>query len=67
MNSKGLHHKEEHSLPCIKFPFVVIVLLVITLDIKLQIAECMEEMFKQEMFMCPPTILNVTNAKTMDT
>jgi hypothetical protein len=35
MNSEGLHHKEDHSLPGIKVSFMVIVLLVITLDIKL--------------------------------
>jgi hypothetical protein len=62
MNSKGLHHKEDHFLQGIKVSFLVIVLLVITLDINLYIAECMEEMF-----MWPHTILNVTNATTMDT
>jgi hypothetical protein len=67
MNSEGLHHKEDHLLPGIKVSFWVIVLHVINLDIKLWIAEHMEEMFKQEMLMCPPTILNVTNATTMDT
>jgi hypothetical protein len=35
MNSEGIHHKEDHSLPGIKASFMVIVLLVITLDIKL--------------------------------
>jgi hypothetical protein len=34
-NSEGLHHKEDHSLPGIKVYFMVIVLLVLTLDIKL--------------------------------
>jgi hypothetical protein len=35
MSSEGLHHKEDHSLPGIKVSFMVIVLLVLTLDIKL--------------------------------
>jgi hypothetical protein len=35
MNSQGLHHKEDHSLPGIKFYFMVIVLVAITLDINL--------------------------------
>jgi len=35
MNSKGLHHKEYHSFPGMKVSFMVIVLLVLTLDIKL--------------------------------
>jgi len=34
-NSKGLHHKEDHSLPGIKIYFWVIVLHVLTMDIKL--------------------------------
>jgi hypothetical protein len=34
-NSEGLHHKEDHSLPGIKIYFWVIVLHVLTLDIKL--------------------------------
>jgi hypothetical protein len=51
MNSEGLHHKEDHSLPGMKVSFMVIVLFVLTLDIKLQIAELMEEMVKQEMHM----------------
>jgi hypothetical protein len=45
---------------------MVIVLLVITLDIKVYIAELMEEMVKQEMFMWPQTILNVTISTSMD-
>jgi hypothetical protein len=51
MNSEGLHHKEDHSLPSMKVYFMVIVLFVLTLDIKLQIAELMEEMVKKEMHM----------------
>jgi hypothetical protein len=35
MNSEGLHDKEDHLLLGIKVYFMVIVLLVITLDIKL--------------------------------
>jgi hypothetical protein len=66
MNSKGIHHKEDHRLPGIKVSFMVIVLLVINLDIKLYIVDNMEEMSKKEMFMRPLTILNVTNATTMD-
>jgi hypothetical protein len=33
--SKGLHHKEDHSLPGMKISFWVIVFHVLTLDIKL--------------------------------
>jgi hypothetical protein len=67
MNLEGLHHKEDHLLPGIKVCFWVIILHVINLDIKLWIAERMEEMFKQEILMCPLKILNVTNATTMET
>jgi hypothetical protein len=35
MDSEGLYHKDDHLLPGIKFYFMVIILLVITLDIKL--------------------------------
>ena len=35
MNSEGLQHKEDHSLMSIKVYFMVIVLFLITLDIKL--------------------------------
>jgi hypothetical protein len=35
MNSKGLQHKEDHSLPGIKICFMVLFLFVITLEIKL--------------------------------
>jgi hypothetical protein len=57
INLEGIHHKENQWLPCIIF-FWVIVLLVIALDIKLWIAEHMEEMFRKEMPMRPTTILN---------
>jgi hypothetical protein len=53
MNSEGLHHKEDHWLPGINASFSVIVVLVINLDIKLQIAECMKEMFKKEILCAP--------------
>jgi hypothetical protein len=66
MNLEELHHKEDHSLPGNKVSFMVIVLLVITLGINLWIAKCMKEMFKQEMIMWLPMILNVTNATIMD-
>jgi hypothetical protein len=36
-NLKGLHHKEDHSLPGIQIYFMVIVFIVLTLDIRLQI------------------------------
>jgi hypothetical protein len=67
MSSEGLHHKEDHSLPGMKVYFMVNVLLVLTLDIKLYIAELMEEIFKEEMLMWFHTILNVTNVITMGT
>jgi hypothetical protein len=67
MNSKVLHHKEDHFLPGIKVSFWVIVLHVIILDINMWISKRMEEMFKQYILMFPPTILNATNATTMDT
>ena len=46
-NLEGLRHKEDHTLPGMKNYFMVIVFIVLTLDIKLQIARLMEEMFKQ--------------------
>jgi hypothetical protein len=66
MNLEELRHKEDHSLSGMKFYFMVIVLFVLTLDIKLHIAELMEEMVKKEMHMRLHIILNVTNAITMD-
>jgi hypothetical protein len=47
-NLEVLHHKKDHSLRGIKIYFMVIVLFVLTLDIRLYIAEHMEEMFIQE-------------------
>ena len=44
---------------------MVIVFIVLTLDIKLQIAGLMKEMFKQEMLIWSHRILNATNATTM--
>jgi hypothetical protein len=66
-NSEGLHHKEDHSLPGMKIYFMVIIFIVLTLDIRLQIAGLMKEMFKQENIMWPHMTLNVTSAITMDT
>jgi hypothetical protein len=37
-NSKGLCHREDHSLRGMKIYFMVIVFIVLTLDIRLQIA-----------------------------
>jgi hypothetical protein len=37
-NSKGLRHKENHSLSGMQNYFMVIVFIVLTLDIRLQIA-----------------------------
>jgi hypothetical protein len=36
-NSKGLRHKEDHSLPGMKIYFMVIIFIVLNLDIRLQI------------------------------
>jgi hypothetical protein len=47
MNSEGLHDKEEHSVAGMKVSFMVIVLLALALDLKLQIVDLMEEMVKQ--------------------
>ena len=66
-NSKGLHHKEDHSLPGMKLYFMVIVFIVLTLDIRLQIVGIIKEMFKQEVHMWPHATFNVTNVITMDT
>jgi len=67
INSKGLHHKEDHSLPCMQICFMVIVFIVLIFDIRLQIAGIIKEMFKKEMPMWPHITLNVTNFITMDT
>ena len=62
-NSEGIHHKEDHSLPGMQIYFMVIVFIVLTLDIRLQIAGIIKEMFKQTV----PITLSVTNVITMDT
>ena len=59
-NSEGLHHKEDHSLPDMQISFMVIIFIVLILDIRLQIAAIIKEMFKQEMPMWPHVTLNVT-------
>jgi hypothetical protein len=46
-NSEGLRHKEDHSLPGMQIYFMVIVFIVLTLDIRLQIARIIKEMFKK--------------------
>jgi hypothetical protein len=46
-NSKGLHHKEYHSLPGMQIYFMVVVFIVLILDIRLQIARIIKEMFKK--------------------
>jgi hypothetical protein len=66
-NSEGLHHKEDHSRPGLKISFMVIVFIVLILDIRLQIAGIIKEMFKQEMPMWLHVTLSVTNVITMDT
>jgi hypothetical protein len=66
-NSKGLHHKEHHSLQGMQIYFMVIVLIVLILDIRLQIVGIIKEMFKQKMTMWPHVTLNVTNVITTDT
>jgi hypothetical protein len=66
-NSEGPHHKEDHSLSGMKIYFMVILFIVLTLDIRLQIAGIIKEMFKKEMSMWSHITLNVTNVITMDT
>jgi hypothetical protein len=66
-NSEGLRHKEDHSLPGMKIYFMVIVFIVLTLDIRLQIAGIIKEMFKQTVPMWSHVTLSVTNVITMDT
>jgi hypothetical protein len=63
MNSEGIHHKKDHSLPGIKISFMVIVLIVLNLDIRLKIAKHMEEVI----LMWPQITLNVTNSTIMVT
>jgi hypothetical protein len=66
-NSKGIHYKEDHSLPCMQISFMVIVFIVLILDIRVQIAGIIKEMFKKEVPMWLHVTLNVTNFITMDT
>jgi hypothetical protein len=66
-NSEGLRHKEDHSLPGMKIYFMVIVFIVLTLDIRLQIAWIIKEMFKKTVPMWSHVTLSVTNVITMDT
>jgi hypothetical protein len=66
-NSKGLRHKEDHSLPGMQIYCMVIVFIVLTLDIRLQIVGIIKEMFKQEVPMWSHVTLSVTNVITMDT
>jgi hypothetical protein len=66
-NLEGLRHKEDHSLPGMKIDFMVIVFIVLTLDIRLQIAGIIKEMFKQIVLMWSHITLSVTNVITMDT
>jgi hypothetical protein len=66
-NSEGLCHNEDHSLPGMKIYFMVIVFIVLTLDIRLQIAGIIKEMFKKTVPMWLHVTLSVTNVITMDT
>jgi hypothetical protein len=59
--------QRRYSLPGMQISFMVIVFIVLNLDIRLQIAGIIKEMFKQEMPMWPHVTLNVTNVITMDT
>jgi hypothetical protein len=47
--------------------FMVVVFIVLILDIRLQIAGIIKEMFMQEIPMWPHVTLNDTNVITMDT
>ena len=66
-NSEGLRHKEDHSLLGMKIYFMVIFFIVLTLDIRLQIARIIKEMFKQTVPMWSHITLSVINVITMDT
>jgi hypothetical protein len=46
---EGLRNKEDYSLPGMQIYFMVIVFIVLILDIRLQIAGIIKEIFKQEM------------------
>jgi hypothetical protein len=66
-SSEGLRHKEYHLLIGMEIYFIVIVFIVLILDIRLQIAGIIKEMFKQEVPMWLHVTLSVTNFITMDT
>jgi hypothetical protein len=66
-NSKGPCHEEYHSLSGMQIYFMVIVFIVLSLDIRLQIAGIIKEMFKQEVPMWSHVTLSVTNVVTRDT
>jgi hypothetical protein len=66
-NSDGLRHKEVNSLLGMQIYFMVIVFIILTLDIRLQIAGIIKKMFKQEVPMWLHVTLSVTNVITMDT
>jgi hypothetical protein len=66
-NSEGLCHKEDHSLPSMQIYFMVNVFIVLTLDIRLQIARIIKEMSKREVPMWSHVTLSVTNFITRDT
>jgi hypothetical protein len=66
-NSKGMRHKGDHSLLGMQIYFMVIVFIVLTLDIRLQIAGSIKEMVKQDVPMWLHVTLSVTNVITMDT
>jgi hypothetical protein len=66
-NLEGLYHKEDHSLPGMQIYFMVIVFIVLILDIRLQIARIIKEMFKKEVHMWPHVTLNVKNVITINT
>jgi hypothetical protein len=66
-NSEGIQNKEDYSLLGMEISFMAILFVVLTLEIRLQIAGLMKEIFKQENFIWPHMTLNVTSAITMDT
>jgi hypothetical protein len=45
INLEGLHHKKYHSLQGMQISFMFIVFIVLTLDIRLQIAGIIKEIF----------------------
>jgi hypothetical protein len=66
-NSKGLHHKEDRSLPGMQISFMVIIFIVLMLYIRLHIEGIIKEMFNKEVPMWSHVTLSVTNVITMDT